>query len=113
MKFFEAFSYFAWKFAAVNLKSYFEAIYESNEEYDGDESAKKLHGVYFQTLDLIMGIVAKTSSAKLKYLDRTMIGDLFCTLQHFIDCEKTPENKAKWSRVFRKLLLGADRSLLG
>lgn len=80
LKFFEAFSYFAWKFAAVNLKGYFEAIYEGSEEFDGDEPTKKLHGIYLQTLDLVVGIIAKTPSAKLKYLDQKMIGDLFSTL---------------------------------
>lgn len=113
LKFFEAFSYFAWKYAAVNLKGYFEILYETNEEYDGDEAGKKLHGLYFQTLELIVGIISKTPSNKLKYLDSGIVGDLFSTLQHFNDCEKSPENKAKWSRLYRKLLLGIERNLLG
>ena len=66
-----------------------------------------------QTLDLIVSIVSKTNSSKLRYLGPEMVADLFCSLQHFVDCEKIPENKSKWSRLLRKLLLGIDRGVLG
>lgn len=80
LKFYEAISYLLWKFATVNLKNYFEAVFEANEEYDGDESAKKMQGIQLQTLDLIVGVISKTPSSKLKYLDCKVVGDLFATL---------------------------------
>jgi hypothetical protein len=113
LKYYEAIAYFAWKFLSVNLKSYFSAIYDDNDEYDGDREAKTLHSVYFQVIDLVIGVISKTPSKKLKYLNSEMVEQLFATLQNFIDTDKNPANKEKWARLLRKLMCGIDREVLG
>ncbi len=47
IKFYEGIVGFLWKFLSHHLKSYFETVFESNEEYDGDHEARTLHTVYF------------------------------------------------------------------
>jgi hypothetical protein len=113
LRFYQNFVYFAWKFIAINLKSYFSAIYDGNEEYDGDREAKNLHGVFFQVVDLVIGIISKTPSAKLKYLNSDMVEQLFCYLQNFVNTDKNKENQQKWARLLRKLITGIDREVLG
>ena len=75
--YYEAIVYFAWKFLALNLKTYFGSIYDGNDEYDGDREAKTMHSVYFQVIDLVVTIVSKTPSQKLKYLSEDYVEMLF------------------------------------
>lgn len=113
IKFYEGIVYFLWKFIAHNLKNYFEAIFDTNEEYDGDNEARALQPVYFQAIDLVISIINKTPSAKLRFFEEDTVEQMFAYLQNFTDTEKKVENKHKWSRLTRKLITGIDRAVLG
>ena len=47
------------RFLSKSLKGYFEKVYESNEDYDGDLEARKHHDIYFLTLDLVISNIRR------------------------------------------------------
>lgn len=62
LKFYNSIVYFVWKFLAKNLKKYFADVYYGNDEYDGNRDAKVLNSIYYQVIDLAIGIISKTQS---------------------------------------------------